>query len=145
MTLSSSTAESPTFTAPTLLAENATLVFSLVVTDPHLYASSADTVTVTVKVNNAPIADAGNNRTVVRGSSVTLDGSGSSDPDNDTLKYSWRQTSGTTVTLSNANAAKANFTAPSALGKYEFELTVSDRTRSATDSVVITVRAPYAP
>ena len=142
VTLSSSTAKSPTFTAPTQLASNAALVFSLVVTDARGLASSADTVTVTVKANNAPTANAGDDRTVVRGSSVTLDGSGSSDPDNDPLTYSWRQTSGTTVTLSNANAAKASFTAPGTLGKYGFELTVSDRTRSATDSVVITVIAP---
>ena len=139
VTLSSSTAQSPTFTVPTQVA-NPTLVFSLVVTDARSLASSAEKVTVTV--NNAPTADAGDDRTVVSGSSVTLNGSGSSDPDNDPLTYSWEQTSGTTVTLSNANAAKASFTAPSALGKYEFELTVSDRTRSATDSVVITVRAP---
>ena len=143
VTLSSSTAESPTRSLPRrCLRRTRPLCFSLVVTDPHRHASSADTVTVTVKVNNAPTAEAGNNRNAVRGSSVTLDGSGSSDPDNDTLKYSWRQTSGTTVTLSNANAAKASFTAPSTLGEYGFELTVSDRTRSSKDSVVITVGVP---
>lgn len=55
--------------------------------------------------NQAPVADAGIDQLqVVPGSSVTLNGSGSSDPDNDTLSYLWTQVSGPTVTLSNPSS-----------------------------------------
>ena len=79
MSLSSSTAQSPTFTAPTQLLTNASLVFSLTVSD-GVNTSTADTVTITVTagVNDAPTADAGTNQTVAEGATVTLDGSGSS-------------------------------------------------------------------
>ena len=43
---------------------------------------------------------------------VTLDGSGSSDPDGDPLSYAWTQVSGPTVALSDATAAQPTFTAP---------------------------------
>lgn len=39
--------------------------------------------------NQVPTADAGGPYTVVEGSDVSLDGAGSSDPDNDTLTYEW--------------------------------------------------------
>ncbi|MEZ5797765.1 MAG: autotransporter domain-containing protein [Paracoccaceae bacterium] len=63
MTLSSTTAAQPSFTAPTLGANDAavTLTFQLVVTDNHGNASTADTVTVTVNapaLNVAEIEDA---------------------------------------------------------------------------------------
>ncbi len=140
VTLSSSTAESPTFTVPTQVA-NPTLVFSLVVTDARGLASSADKVTVTV--NDPPIADAGPDRSVSAGASVTLNGSGSTDPDSDPLTYSWRQLSGPVVTLQNPNTVTPRFAAPSrnSSSRLEFELTVSDGSQSSTDSVIINVRA----
>ena len=47
-----------------------------------------------------PIANAGPNQNVGPGTEVNLDGSGSSDPRNQTLTYQWTQTSGPEVTLS---------------------------------------------
>ena len=95
-------------------------------------AGSTDTATVSITVsavNDAPTADAGSNRSVSEGQSVTLDGSGSSDPEGSSLTYLWAQTSGTTVSLSSANAVRPSFTAPavdSAGAILVFRLTVSD-------------------
>ena len=100
-----------------------------------------DTVTMTVTPNasnTAPTANAGADQSVTAGASVTLDGSGSSDPDTgDTLTYSWAHTSGTpAVTLTGATTASPTFTAPAVTTStnFVFTLTVSDGTASATDT-----------
>ena len=93
--------------------------------------------------NNAPVADAGPDQTIDAGDAVSLDGSGSSDPDGDTLTYAWTQTSGPSVTLSDASSANPGFTAPNADATLVFSLTVNDGTAdSAADTVAITVVAP---
>ena len=125
------------------------------VTDAFAIQSADDTAgTVTITVtgaNDAPTADAGANKTVIEGASVTLDGTDSSDPDaSTTLTYSWARKSGETdnaVTLTNADTASASFTAPNdivANATLTFVLTVSDGTASATDEVVITVTGANA-
>lgn len=79
--------------------------------------------------NEAPLADAGANQTVVSQSSVTLNGSGSSDPEGQSLTYQWRQTSGTLVSLSRATTIRPTFTAPIVTNQattLAFELTVTD-------------------
>lgn len=91
--------------------------------------------------NQPPVANAGPDQTVPLGQPVTLDGSGSTDPDGHTpLSYAWSQTGGPSVTLSNANAATATFTPPTT-GLYTFTLVVTDSLglASAPDSVTITV------
>jgi hypothetical protein len=92
--------------------------------------------------NPPPIANAGVNQTVSEGILVILDGSQSTDLGN-MLSYSWVQTSGDPVTLSNANAAQSTFTSPSVDANGTvllFELTVTDsRGLSAADSVQVTV------
>ncbi len=95
------------------------------------------------EVNRTPVANAGPDRSVSAGASVTLNGSGSTDPDSDPLTYSWRQLSGPVVTLQNSNTVTPRFTAPSrnSSSRLEFELTVSDGSQSSTDSVMINVRA----
>ncbi len=148
VTLSSATAASPTFTAPSVTADE-TLTFSLTVTDARGLASAADTVTVTVR-NGAPAAHAGPDQTVTEGATVTLDGSASSDPDNETLTYAWTQTAGTNVTLSSATAASTTFTAPSNLSAdatLTFKLVVTDSggNASAPDTVTVTVQTNTAP
>ncbi|ANU07434.1 autotransporter outer membrane beta-barrel domain-containing protein [Paraurantiacibacter namhicola] len=94
--------------------------------------------------NQAPTADAGADvANVVPGSTVTLDGSASTDPDNDALTYSWVQVSGPAVTLTNANSATPSFTAPGGAGgtPIVFQLVVNDGTvSSVADTVTISIQ-----
>ena len=146
VTLTGATTASPTFTAPTVTTST-NFVFTLTVSDGT--ASDTDTVTVTVTPNRAPTANAGPDQTVKPGASVTLDGSGSSDPDTgDTLTWSWAHTSGTpAVTLTGATTASPTFTAPTVTTStnFIFTLTVSDGTASDTDTVTVTVTPNRAP
>jgi hypothetical protein len=75
--------------------------------------------------NSPPVADAGPNQIGVAAGTITLNGSGSYDPDGGTLTYSWHQISGPSVAISNANAAVATF--PAAPNQtYYFRLTVKN-------------------
>ena len=113
--------------------------------DNGIAASPDGAITV---IGSTPDADAGDGQTVDGGTQVTLDGSGSSDPNGDPLTYSWRQTSGSpTVSLEGADTATASFTAPQVASDTTlvFELTVSDGRYGDTDTVRITVRSPVGP
>jgi len=95
-----------------------------------------------IKPNNPPTADAGLNQTVPVGALVNLDGSGSSDPDGDTLSFAWEIVSkptGSTAALSDATSATPSFTAD-LKGEYRLKLTVSDG-RGGTDSDEVTINA----
>ena len=92
--------------------------------------------------NTAPTAVVGSDRQVDLGSTVTLDGSGSSDPDGDTLSYSWQLASvptGSNASVSNATSATTTFV-PDSTGDYTAVLEVSDGTDSDADTVVITAQ-----
>lgn len=107
--------------------------------------TASDTVTVVVveaNGNQAPVADAGVDQSVDAGTQVTLDGSGSSDPDGDPLVYSWRWISGpSSVTVRSSTSSQAHVTL-STPGEYVFELTVSDGMAIARDSVRVTAIRP---
>lgn len=151
VTLSSTTAASPTFTAAVLPPGPASvLTFSLVVND-GIAPSSADTVTITVTApaNTAPTANAGPDQTVAAASGVTLTGAASNANDaGQTLTYAWTQTAGPAATLSGASTAAPTFTAPALVpGDSDlvltFSLVVNDGIdASAADSVTVTVTAP---
>ncbi len=137
VTLSDNTAANPTFTAP---GDPSTLMFSLIVTDSLGKSSVADKVKITVN-NRVPVANAGPDQSVNVLSTVTLDGSGSSDPDGDIpFAYNWTQTAGASVTLNNQTTVNPTFTAPIDPGTLKFSLVVTDSfgLNSAPDEVVIT-------
>jgi len=140
ITLSSATVTKPTFTAPEV-AVNTDYTLSLIVNDGTV-DSPADQVVITVKqVNKAPIANAGPDQSPNEDTLVTLDGSGSSDPDNNAITYLWTAPAG--ITLSSTVTAKPTFTAPEVMTNtpYTFSLVVNDGTLNSTaDQVVITVK-----
>ena len=115
----------------------------------HYNVDKIGFVYVTIAANEVPVADAGIDSSGVRaGTLVTLDGSGSRDPDaGDTLSYLWTQTdsSGHTVTLSDPAAPSPTFTAPANLdaeAALQFTLQVTDAAGArAEDSVVVAVAA----
>jgi PKD repeat protein len=103
--------------------------------------ADSEVVSITVNdVNRVPIADAGPDQLDVEADSlVSLDGSGSYDPDGDSIGYHWSQASGPSVTLSDSNAITPTFT-PSVKGNYEFELLVDDGALlSLPDTVLVSV------
>ena len=123
---------------PTFVADKAgTYLVQLIVNDGTAN-SSASTMTVTT-VNAPPVANAGINRNVSTGTTVVLDGSGSTDANGNALSYHWAlvaRPSGSTATLSSAIAVQPMFTADVA-GIYVAQLIVNDGTVNSAPSTVV--------
>ena len=116
-----------------------TYTITLTVNDGTLTNTITKTIVVSLSGNLAPIANAGPDQSVTINTTVTLDGTASSDPENNPLTYSWTQTSGATMTLSSTTSATPTFTATT-IGIYTFQLIVNDGAQnSAPDTVTITV------
>ena len=132
---------------PTFVADKAgTYVFSLQVSDSKL-SSNLSYVTITAGAANvAPVANAGSAQTVARAATLTLDGSGSTDANGDTLIYTWtmtfRPTSSTATLGAGTNLIKPTFV-PDVAGVYVFTLVVSDGSlNSNIATVAVTATAP---
>lgn len=98
-------------------------------------------------VNYPPAANAGPDQSVESGATATLDGTGSSDADGSIVSYLWEQTTGTTVTLTDAETATATFVVPTVTEttSWGFSLTVTDDEGAVdTDDVVVTVNISAA-
>ncbi|MBN2845407.1 MAG: choice-of-anchor D domain-containing protein, partial [Deltaproteobacteria bacterium] len=93
--------------------------------------------------NQPPVADAGSNQTVNEGTTVTLNGAASYDPDDGIASYHWNQTSGTSVTLSNTSSETPNFVSPNVGpegASLSFRLTVTDNGGlQSTDTCIVNV------
>ena len=117
--------------------------FKLTVTDGD-GAKAYDTVKVTTQFgplpeNRPPHADISGPSEAEAREKITLDASGSSDPDGDSLEYAW---SSDDVAV-NANESSANFIAPefSQDTRISVSVTVSDGSASDTESFTILVKA----
>jgi len=106
-------------------------VVELVVNDGELDSAPVRltvSATATQPQNRAPLAVAGEAQSVVAGTSVSLDGSGSSDPDGDDLIYIWRLVTvpeGSEAALTSPDTKVASFIADLP-GAFVVELIVND-------------------
>ena len=94
--------------------------------------------------NKGPTANAGSDQTVKSENTVTLNGSGSSDPDYGIPLFNWTQTEGDTVSLRNVTFVTPSFTAPTVSDDNKktltFQLKVTDNgALTSTDTVQVTV------
>ncbi|PID73861.1 MAG: hypothetical protein CSB33_01650 [Desulfobacterales bacterium] len=143
---------SPSFFAPQVDEKGETLRFELTVTDDAGLRHS-DTVTINILSSTGsgapPVADAGEDQTVMEGTLVQLDGSGSHDPDGEIRMLVWSQVAGPLVTLSDARLTSPEFTAPDVGPEGAvllFEITVFDNGAFQDDDrVQVTVRYQDSP
>lgn len=130
---------SPSFTSPSPLPS--------VVPVPTPSPSRAPSVLIG---NRVPQADAGPDLPVNPSALVVLDGSSSTDPDGDSLRFSWRQLAGPKVELLSSRTSAASFSADAESETYIFLLTVTDSKGAiATDQVTVATKSlpdtPQAP
>jgi hypothetical protein len=134
VTLNLSNPAIPTFTAPALPGLSF-YEFAVVVSDGQLDAVAFVSLH-TLPQHNPPIANAGSAETVGFGDLVTLDGTGSTDPDGNALTYNWTQTAGPAVVLDFTNPARPTFVAPASTSVLTFALTVNDVYLSSAPATV---------
>ncbi|HTS27299.1 MAG TPA: OmpA family protein [Bryobacteraceae bacterium] len=92
-----------------------------------------------------PVADAGPNQLGVPAGTITLNGSGSSDPLGETLTYQWTQIAGPSVAINNSTSAIATFTAAQGT-TYSFRLTVRNTDNlSASATTTVSTSSPLTP
>ncbi|MEW6367591.1 MAG: M12 family metallo-peptidase [Acidobacteriota bacterium] len=90
--------------------------------------------------NRPPVALAGADQSTVTSARVSIDGSGSYDPDGDTISYAWKQIKGAKVKLANMKSSTLAFTAPRTAARLVFRLTVSDGSLTRFDDVIVAVK-----
>lgn len=133
----------PTFDVPNSVSAGDRMTFKLTVTNEGGLTSDDSTDIVYYNDNIFPIANAGEDKTVLQGTTVFLNGAGSTDPDGGIFAYAWKQTDGPPVDLIHASTAMPYFIAPTGNTTSEtltFRLEVTDNGGlQSTDEVSITV------
>ncbi|MBY0504305.1 MAG: PKD domain-containing protein [Bryobacteraceae bacterium] len=131
----------PTTATPTFIADKpGTFVLQLIANNGFLNSTPV-TMQVTT-TGTAPVANAGAAQNVNLGSVVTLNGTASSDADNDPLTYSWSLTSvpaNSTAVLTGPTSARPTFVADR-LGTYVAQLIVNDGFYNSAP-VTVTIQA----
>ncbi|MFT4022416.1 MAG: PKD domain-containing protein [Flavihumibacter sp.] len=127
------------------LTQAGVYVFELTVTDDK-GAATKDSVQLTIlpaPLLKNPVARAGDDiRIALTTASITLNGTGSFDPDGTIKAYSWSKVSGPAVRMYDTWKATCRVENVSATGTYVFVLTVTDNDNlTGTDTVVVTVIA----
>ena len=130
--LSDSNAVMPSFTTDVV----GDFVAQLTVSDGELF-SEVDTIRISF-LNTAPLAEAGPAQSAVIGSTIILDGTGSTDVDFDLLTYNWTLTGPeeSEATLLNETSSNPSFTLD-VFGEYQIQLEVNDGEFNSLDTVVI--------
>jgi hypothetical protein len=143
VTLMNPTTATASFTAPSVAVGGATLEFDLTVKDPKNLTGSDKISVFVTHLNQRPTANAGPDQTKNEQTLVTLDGSASSDPDLDTLSYTWTQTGGPAVVLAGASTASPTFPAPDVTvggALLTFQLTVNDGQVSSVTADTVQIK-----
>jgi hypothetical protein len=97
--------------------------------------------------NRPPVANAGANQTSPIGQAMTLDGSASTDPDGDPLRFTWTVVSapaGVSLQIANASSVRPSTVLP-ARGTYVVRLIVNDGITDSAPSTVTLTTANTAP
>ncbi len=143
---SSATLASPTSPKPTFVVDIAGAYSATVIVSDGVTLSGADAVSISASMANAvPVANAGLAQSVLVGDLVNLNGSGSTDANQDPLSYLWAFTSkptGSAASLSSSTTAQPSFAADAA-GTYVLSLVVNDgKASSNISTVTVTVTTP---
>ncbi len=138
----------PTFSAPPVNSEILNmnvLKFELTIIDNTNRKSSDEVLIYVVSksyvaASKPPMAKAGTDQTVSAGSIVTLDGSGTYDPEEKLFAYKWDIVNGpSSIVLWADDIAKPSFMAPFVPGSATFQLTVTDdAAHTSADQVTVT-------
>jgi hypothetical protein len=138
--LSNAAAVQPTFVVDVV----GSYTVQLIVNDGQVN-SPPDTV-IAAPGNLPPVANAGPAQTVTVATTVTLDGSASSDPEGRALTYSWffvSQPAGFAAVLENPTTATPTFT-PALPGSYVVGLVVNDGILNSTQTNVVITAQSYS-
>ena len=113
VSLSDPEAVQPTFLAPNVEPDGVSFTFELTVADVGGLQSTDTAIVNVIWLNDPPTANAGADQTVLEKSTVSLDGSNSSDSDDGIESYRWKQVAGPSVTFSDPTDDQPTFEAPS--------------------------------